>query len=248
MIILVTGASAGFGRAISQRFIREGHKVIGTARRTERLQTMQQQLGESFYPLTLDVRDNQAIIERINTLPEAWQDIDVLINNAGLALGLTSAAEAQIEDWHTMIDTNCRGLVSMTHALLPRMLQRNCGHIINLGSTAGNWPYQGGNVYGATKAFVKQFSRNLRTDLYGSALRVTNLEPGQVEGTEFSAIRFNGDHQKANSVYEGAQSLTPNDIAETVFWVATLPSHVNINSMEIMPVSQTWAGLKVNKG
>lgn len=248
MIVLVTGASAGFGSAISGRFIHEGHKVIATARRTERLQAMQQQLGEAFYPLTLDIRDNQAIIEAINNLPAKWQQIDVLINNAGLALGLESAAEAKIEHWQTMIDTNCSGLVCMTHAILPGMLQRNRGHIINLGSTAGNWPYRGANVYGASKAFVKQFSRNLRTDLQGTALRVTNLEPGQVEGTEFSVVRFSGDKQKASSVYEGTQSLTADDIAESVFWVATLPAHVNINSMEIMPVCQTWAGLKVNKG
>ncbi|GAA0485748.1 MULTISPECIES: bifunctional NADP-dependent 3-hydroxy acid dehydrogenase/3-hydroxypropionate dehydrogenase YdfG [Tatumella] len=247
MIILVTGATAGFGETITRRFIDAGHKVIATGRRTERLQQLKDKFGESVLPLQLDVRDRAAIDQAISQLPAEWQDIDILVNNAGLALGLEPAQQANADDWETMIDTNAKGLVMVTRAVLPGMVARNKGHIINIGSTAGNWPYQGGNVYGATKAFVRQFSLNLRTDLQGTAVRVTNIEPGLVGGTEFSNVRFKGDEGKASSVYDGTQALTPDDVTEAVFWVSSLPAHVNINTLEMMPVSQTYGGLKVTK-
>lgn len=247
MIIFVTGATAGFGQSITRRFIAAGHKVIASGRRAERLQALQQELGENLYTVQFDVRDRAAIDTAIASLPEAWRNIDILVNNAGLALGIEPAHRASIEDWEDMIDTNNKGLVYMTRALLPGMVERNVGHIINIGSVAGNWPYAGGNVYGATKAFVRQFSLNLRTDLHGTALRVTDIEPGLVGGTEFSNVRFKGDDGRADKVYEGTTALTPEDVTEAVWWVATLPKHVNINTLEIMPVSQTTAGLKVFK-
>lgn len=247
MIILVTGATSGFGEAISKHFIAQGHKVIGTGRREERLKSLQASLGDTFFPLVLDVRDYAAIEKQLASLPDAWQEIDVLVNNAGLALGLGHAQEADPKDWETMVDTNTKGVMYMTRAILPALVKRNRGHIINIGSTAGNWPYEGGNVYGATKAFVRQFSLNLRTDLHGTAVRVTNIEPGLVGGTEFSNIRFKGDDSKAANVYQGTQALTAEDVTEAVYWVATLPAHVNINSLEMMPVSQSFAGLRVDK-
>lgn len=247
MIILVTGATAGFGETITARFIDAGHKVIATGRRTERLQKLKDKYGDKVLPLQLDVRDRAAIEQAISQLPAEWQAIDILVNNAGLALGLEPAQNANPDDWETMIDTNAKGLVLVTRAVLPGMVARNKGHIINIGSTAGSWPYQGGNVYGATKAFVRQFSLNLRTDLHGTAVRVTNIEPGLVGGTEFSNVRFKGDDGKASSVYDGTQALTPEDVTEAVFWVSALPAHVNINTLEMMPVSQTYGGLKVAK-
>ncbi|ARU94060.1 bifunctional NADP-dependent 3-hydroxy acid dehydrogenase/3-hydroxypropionate dehydrogenase YdfG [Tatumella citrea] len=247
MIILVTGATAGFGETITARFIDAGHKVIATGRRTERLEKLKEKYGDKVLPLQLDVRDRAAIEQAISQLPAEWQAIDILVNNAGLALGLEPAQNANPDDWETMIDTNAKGLVLVTRAVLPGMVARNKGHIINIGSTAGSWPYQGGNVYGATKAFVRQFSLNLRTDLHGTAVRVTNIEPGLVGGTEFSNVRFKGDDGKASSVYDGTQALTPEDVTEAVFWVSALPAHVNINTLEMMPVSQTYGGLKVAK-
>ncbi|CUU23990.1 bifunctional NADP-dependent 3-hydroxy acid dehydrogenase/3-hydroxypropionate dehydrogenase YdfG [Duffyella gerundensis] len=248
MIIFVTGATAGFGQSITRRFIETGHKVIATGRRAERLQALQAEYGDNLLPLQLDVRNRADIEQAIASLPAEWRDIDVLVNNAGLALGIEPAQKASVEDWENMIDTNNKGLVYMTHAVLPAMVARNIGHIINIGSVAGNWPYAGGNVYGATKAFVRQFSLNLRTDLHGTALRVTNIEPGLVGGTEFSNVRFKGDDNKAGQVYADTTALSPEDVTDAVFWVATLPAHVNINSLEMMPVSQTTAGLKINKG
>ncbi|WP_312947223.1 bifunctional NADP-dependent 3-hydroxy acid dehydrogenase/3-hydroxypropionate dehydrogenase YdfG [Superficieibacter sp.] len=248
MIILVTGATAGFGESITRRFVENGHKVIATGRREERLQALKKELGEAIFPLQLDVRDRAAIEEKLASLPAEWREIDILVNNAGLALGMEPAHKASVEDWENMIDTNNKGLVYMTRAVLPGMVERNRGHIINLGSTAGSWPYAGGNVYGATKAFVRQFSLNLRTDLHGTALRVTNIEPGLVGGTEFSNVRFKGDDEKASKTYENAHPLTAEDVSEAVWWVATLPKHVNINTLEMMPVSQTLAGLSVYKG
>ncbi|MBP6345138.1 MAG: bifunctional NADP-dependent 3-hydroxy acid dehydrogenase/3-hydroxypropionate dehydrogenase YdfG [Neisseriaceae bacterium] len=247
MIVFITGASAGFGAAISRRFIAAGHQVIGTGRRADRLAALQQDLGKDFYPLVLDVRDGAGLAEALAGLPEAWQNIDVLVNNAGLALGLERAYEANADDWATMIDTNAKGLVLTTRALLPGMVARNLGHVINIGSTAGNWPYAGGNVYGATKAFVRQFSLGLRADLQGTAVRVTNIEPGLVGGTEFSNVRLKGDDEKVAQIYANADALSPEDVAESVFWVATLPAHVNINSMEMMPVCQSFAGLSVTR-
>lgn len=247
MIILVTGATAGFGECITRRFIANGHKVIATGRRHERLQELQEEFGDRILTAQLDVRNRAAIEEMMEGLPADWRSIDVLVNNAGMALGLEPAHKANLEDWETMIDTNNKGLVYMTRALLPGMVERNRGHIINIGSTAGNWPYAGGNVYGATKAFVRQFSLNLRTDLHGTAIRVTDIEPGLVGGTEFSNVRFKGDDEKAGKAYENANALTPEDVTETVWWVATLPAHVNINTVEMMPVSQSFAGLSVHR-
>ncbi|EGI11142.1 NADP-dependent L-serine/L-allo-threonine dehydrogenase YdfG [Escherichia coli H736] len=197
MIVLVTGATAGFGECITRRFIQQGHKVIATGRRQERLQELKDELGDNLYIAQLDVRNRAAIEEMLASLPAEWCNIDILVNNAGLALGMEPAHKASVEDWETMIDTNNKGLVYMTRAVLPGMVERNHGHIINIGSTAGSWPYAGGNVYGATKAFVRQFSLNLRTDLHGTAVRVTDIEPGLVGGTEFSNVRFKGDDGKA---------------------------------------------------
>ena len=247
MIVLVTGATAGFGECITRRFIANGHRVIATGRRHERLQELKDELGDNIHTVQLDVRNRAAIEEMITHLPAGWRDIDLLVNNAGLALGLEPAHRASVEDWEDMIDTNNKGLVYMTRAVLPGMVERNCGHIINIGSTAGSWPYAGGNVYGATKAFVRQFSLNLRTDLHGTAVRVTDIEPGLVGGTEFSNVRFKGDDEKAQKAYENANALTPQDVTEAVWWVATLPAHVNINTVEMMPVSQTYGGLSVHR-
>ena len=247
MIILVTGATAGFGESITRRFVQQGHKVIATGRRHERLQELKEELGESILTLQLDVRNRAAIELAMEQLPADWRNIDVLVNNAGLALGMEPAHKADPDDWETMIDTNNKGLVYMTRAVLPGMVERNRGHIINIGSTAGNWPYAGGNVYGATKAFVRQFSLNLRVDLHKTAIRVTDIEPGLVSGTEFSNVRFKGDDDKVGKTYENANALTPEDVTEAVWWVATLPKHVNLNTLEMMPVSQTFAGLSVHR-
>lgn len=247
MIVLVTGATAGFGEYIARHFVENGHKVIATGRRHERLQALKDELGGNILTAQLDVRKRAAIEEMMASLPAQWRDIDVLVNNAGLALGLEPAHKASVEDWETMIDTNNKGLIYMTRGVLPRMVERNHGHIINIGSTAGSWPYAGGNVYGATKAFVRQFSLNLRTDLHGTAVRVTDIEPGLVSGTEFSCVRFKGDDEKADQIYENTTALTPKDITEAVWWVATLPAHVNINTIEMMPVTQSFAGLSVHR-
>ncbi|MGI8486952.1 bifunctional NADP-dependent 3-hydroxy acid dehydrogenase/3-hydroxypropionate dehydrogenase YdfG [Pectobacterium polaris] len=247
MIIFVTGATAGFGESITRKFISAGHKVIATGRRQERLDALKAELGDALYPLKLDVRDRQAIEQAVASLPAEWQAIDVLVNNAGLALGLEPAHKASVDDWENMIDTNNKGLVFMTRALLPAMVERNIGHVINIGSTAGNWPYAGGNVYGASKAFVQQFSLGLRADLSGTRIRVTNIEPGLVGGTEFSAVRFKGNDDKVSKTYDNTTPLTAEDVSEAVFWVATLPAHVNINTLEMMPVSQSFAGLSVHR-
>ncbi|MGL4860057.1 MAG: SDR family NAD(P)-dependent oxidoreductase [Enterobacteriaceae bacterium] len=248
MIVLITGTSSGFGKAIAEKFILNSHNVIAVSRRTDKLLEQQKRYGADRYiPLTLDTRDHQAIIQALETLPAQWQEIDVLVNNAGLALGIQSADKAEITDWEVMVDTNIKGVMYMTRALLPAMVARNRGHIINMGSIAANWPYPGGNVYGASKAFVKQFSLGLRADLQGSALRVTDIEPGLVGGTEFSNVRFKGDQQKVDSVYHGAEALTAEDVAEAVYWVATLPAHVNINTLEMMPVCQSFAPLSVHR-
>ncbi|KFX22223.1 bifunctional NADP-dependent 3-hydroxy acid dehydrogenase/3-hydroxypropionate dehydrogenase YdfG [Pectobacterium betavasculorum] len=248
MIIFVTGATAGFGESITRKFISAGHKVIATGRRQERLDALKAELGDALYTLKLDVRDRQAIEQAVSSLPADWRAIDVLVNNAGLALGLEPAHKASVDDWENMIDTNNKGLVFMTRALLPDMVARNIGHVINIGSTAGSWPYAGGNVYGASKAFVQQFSLGLRADLSGTRIRVTNIEPGLVGGTEFSAVRFKGNDDKVSKTYDNTTPLTAEDVSEAVFWVATLPAHVNINTLEMMPVSQSFAGLSVHRG
>lgn len=248
MIVFVTGASAGFGAAIARRFVRDGHRVVATARRLDRLQALADELGDALLPLELDVRDHQAVAAVPAGLPAGFAEVDLLVNNAGLALGLEPAHQASLDDWQDMIDTNCTGLVRVTRALLPGMVERQRGHVINLGSVAGRWPYAGGNVYGATKAFVHQFSLNLRADLHGTRVRVTNVEPGLCGGTEFSNVRFHGDDARAASVYANVQPLSAEDIAESVHWIATLPAHVNVNSIELMPVAQSFAGLNVHRG
>jgi 3-hydroxy acid dehydrogenase/malonic semialdehyde reductase len=249
MIVLITGASAGFGASIARVLSAEGHRIIAAGRRADRLQALAEELGgaEAVMPLVLDVTDRAAVAEAIAGLPAAWAEIDVLVNNAGLARGLAPAQQAKLDDWETMIDTNIKGVTYVTHAVLPGMVARDRGHIVNMGSVAGTWPYPGGNVYGATKAFVRNFSLNLRTDLLGTKVRVTNIEPGLVAGTEFSAVRFDGDQAKAANVYANTTPLTSEDVAETVRWVVTLPAHFNVNTIEIMPVVQAFAGLKVVK-
>lgn len=248
MIVFVTGASAGFGAAIARRFVEAGHRVVATARRLDRLQALADELGEALLPLELDVRDRAAVEAVPGALPPGFAEIDLLVNNAGLALGMEPAHQASLDDWQAMIDTNCTGLVQVTRALLPGMVERRRGHVINIGSTAGNWPYAGGNVYGASKAFVRQFSLNLRTDLHGTGVRVSNIEPGLCGGTEFSNVRFHGDDARAASVYANVQPLSAEDIAESVHWIATLPAHVNVNEIELMPVAQSFGGLVVHRG
>ncbi len=246
--ILITGATAGFGAAFARRFIRDGHRVIATGRRVERLQGLAAELGENLLPLALDVTDKQAIAAFPAALPEGWTQIDVLVNNAGLALGLSPAWQADLEDWDTMIATNVTGLVHMTRAILPQMVARNDGIILNLGSVAGVYPYPGGHVYGGTKAFVQQFSLNLRADLVGRNIRVTDIEPGMAGGSEFSLVRFSGDQSRAESVYQGITPLNPDDIAETAAWLISLPQHMNINRIEMMPTCQANAAFAVKRG
>ncbi|MFD2262553.1 SDR family oxidoreductase [Lacibacterium aquatile] len=237
-IVLVTGATAGFGAEIARRFIAEGHKVIGTGRRKERLAEMTKEFGDRFLGVEMDVRDRKSVEGAIAALPADWQAVTVLVNNAGLALGLDPAWSASLDDWEEMVDTNVKGVLYLTRALLPGMKDRDRGHIVNLGSTAAEFPYPGGHVYGATKAFVHQFSLNLRADLVGTNVRVTDIQPGLCGGTEFSNIRFKGDDEKAASVYAGTVPLTAEDIAEAIYWAATLPKHVNINSIQMMPTCQ----------
>jgi 3-hydroxy acid dehydrogenase / malonic semialdehyde reductase len=248
MIVLVTGATSGFGVAIARRFAQEGHRIIAAGRRTERLVALAAELGEAVaLTMTLDVRDRAAVERAIAGLPPELAAIDLLVNNAGLARGLEPAQRAELDDWDEMVDTNIKGLMTMTRAVLPGMVARDRGHVVNIGSTAAHWPYPGANVYGATKAFVHQFSLNLRADLLGTNVRVTVVHPGMVGGTEFSSIRFHGDDVRAEKVYAGAEPLLPEDVAETVHWVATLPQRVNINAIELMPVGQAFAGLAVSR-
>jgi 3-hydroxy acid dehydrogenase/malonic semialdehyde reductase len=248
MIVFITGASAGFGAAMARTFVRHGHQVVLSARRKERLDALAQELGESALPIAMDVTSKASIDEALAMLPQSWRQIDVLINNAGLALGTAPAHEASLDDWETMIATNCTGLVTMTRAVLPAMVERGSGLVINLGSVAGHYPYPGGNVYGATKAFVEQFTLNLRADLVGTGVRATNLAPGLCGGTEFSNVRFKGDDAAAAKVYEGTVPLTASDIAETAYWIATLPPHININSIEMMPTCQGFSPFTIKRG
>ncbi|MET0088760.1 MAG: SDR family oxidoreductase [Candidatus Thiodiazotropha sp.] len=246
--VLITGASSGFGEACARRFAAEGHDLVLCARRTERLESLAASLqtADSVICRTLDVTQSEQVDRFLDELPESHREIDVLVNNAGLALGLEPAYEADLEDWETMVDTNIKGLIRMTRRILPGMVERRRGQIVNIGSVAGNWPYPGGNAYGATKAFVQQFSRNLRSDLLGTPIRVSNIEPGLAE-TEFSLVRLKGDAGKASSVYENTQPLSAEDIAEIIFWVTALPAHVNINTLEVMPVCQAWAPFAVDR-
>jgi 3-hydroxy acid dehydrogenase / malonic semialdehyde reductase len=248
MTVFVTGASAGFGAAIAKKFSTEGHRVIASGRRQERLKALAGELAtDRLYTFVLDVRDRSAVERAINDLPAEFAEIDVLVNNAGLALGLEPAHKADIEAWEQMVDTNVKGLMYVTRALLPGMVDRNRGHVVNISSTAANYPYPGGNVYGASKAFVRQFSLNLRADLLGTKVRVTDVEPGLVGGTEFSVVRFKGDADKAAKIYDQADALTPQDVAETVYWVTTLPARMNINTIELMPVTQSFGPLAIHR-
>ncbi|MEX2335311.1 MAG: SDR family NAD(P)-dependent oxidoreductase, partial [Pseudohongiella sp.] len=243
--VLITGASSGFGEACARKFAASGDNLVLMARRLERLDRLQTELSGHVrvHTVGIDLTDADALTQAVQTLPDWCRTPDILINNAGLALGLSSAHEADMQDWETMINTNITALVRMTRLLLPGMVAQNRGHIINVGSTAGNWPYPGGNVYGATKAFVQQFSRELRADLLGKNIKVSNIEPGLAE-TEFSLVRFKQDQSKADTVYDGTQPLTAHDIADIIYWVCSVPPHVNINAMEIMPLCQAWGPLK----
>jgi 3-hydroxy acid dehydrogenase/malonic semialdehyde reductase len=246
--ILITGATSGFGKACAERFAGSAWRLILVGRRADRLTAIEKELAQKtdVLTLTLDVRDRLKTSSMLNSLPRDFSSVDVLLNNAGLALGLESAQEANLNDWDTMIDTNIKGLVYCTRAILPGMVKRNSGLIINIGSVSGSWPYPGGNVYGATKAFVQQFSRNLRCDLLGTQVRVTTFEPGMAE-TEFSIVRFKGDQQKARKFYENTKSLSAQDIADIAWWLANLPEHVNINQLEVMPTCQAWSSLAVHR-
>jgi len=247
MIVFITGASAGFGAAMARTFVQGGHKVLISGRREDRLQALAAELGAAARAIVLDVTDKASIQSALDGLPAEWKQIDVLINNAGLALGTTPAHESSLQDWDTMIATNVSGLVAMTRAILPDMVQRGSGTIINLGSVAGATPYPGGNVYGATKAFVEQFTLNLRADLIGTGVRATNLAPGLCGGTEFSNVRMKGNDAAAAKVYEGTVPLTAEDIANTAYWIATLPPHININRIEMMPTCQGYGPLAIKR-
>jgi len=243
--LFITGATSGFGEACARLFASHGWRLVLTGRRRERLLALQEELPTDSHLIVQDIRDRQAMEREINALPPPFQEVDLLINNAGLALGLGPAHQADLDQWETMIDTNIKGLVACTRFILPGMVARDRGHIINIGSVAGNWPYPGGNVYGATKAFVKQFSHNLRTDLLGTRVRVSNIEPGLAE-TEFSVVRF-GDAAKAAAVYQGTEPLTGQDIAAIAYWLATQPPHININRVEVMPVCQSCGPFAIHR-
>ena len=243
---LITGATSGFGRATAQRFAAQGWNVIATGRRADRLQTLRDSLGDCVHTLAFDIRDADAMQAALATLPEALQGIDLLVNNAGLALGTAPAQSADLGQWRQMIDTNITALVALTHALLPGLIERR-GAIVNISSIAATYPYTGGNVYGGTKAFVSQFSLGLRSDLHGTGVRVTSIEPGLAE-TEFTLVRTSGNQSASDQLYAGAQPITDTDIADAIWWVATLPPHLNINRLEVMPVNQSFAGFQIHRG
>ncbi|AMV71709.1 SDR family oxidoreductase [Desulfuromonas carbonis] len=247
--IFITGASAGFGAACARAFAARGDRLVLAARREEPLEALGAQLATSaagVLPLQLDVRDRDRVAATLAGLPAPFAEVDVLVNNAGLALGLEPAHQVDLDDWETMVDTNIKGLMYCTRLLLPGMVERNRGHIVNVGSTAGAWPYPGGNVYGGTKAFVAQFTRNLRADLLGTRVRASCIAPGMAE-TEFSNVRFKGNRTLAEKVYADTEPLTAEDIAGIIAWVTDLPPHVNINHLEVMSIFQSWGPLAVHR-
>lgn len=244
--ILISGASAGFGYAIAKKFSKENYRVLGVARRKEKLEQLKRECGENFIPIVCDISNKDAVQNCLSALPSEIS-IDILVNNAGFALGMDPAQKSNLEDWESMVDTNIKGLLYLTHAILPGMVEKNKGHIINMGSVAGEFPYPNGNVYGATKAFVHQLSLNLRADLLGTDVRVSCIEPGMCSGTEFSEVRFKGDKAKAATVYQGVSAVTPEDIAETVYWIATRPKHLNINDISLMPTQQAFGPFSVSR-
>lgn len=240
--ILITGATSGIGAASARRFARDGWKVVATGRRQDRLDRLAGELGEFLHPIAFDIRDPEAIEAAIEGLPDGFREIDVLLNNAGLALGTEAAQDAKLSNWRQMIDTNITGLVTITHKLLPTLIARK-GVILNLSSVAATYPYRGGNAYGGTKAFVRQFSLGLRSDLHGTGVRVASIEPGMIE-TEFTLVRT-GSQEASDALYQGVEPMTAEDSADILFWIATLPPHININALEIMPVNQSFAGFQV---
>ncbi len=245
--ILVTGATSGFGAATVDRFASNGWRVIATGRRADRLQALVERHGaDVVHAAAFDIRDADAIRTALDALPAAFRDVDVLVNNAGLALGTAPAQRADLAQWTQMIDTNITALVTITHALLPQLVARK-GAIVNISSISSRYPYPGGNVYGGTKAFVSMFSRGLRTDLHGTGVRVTSIEPGMAE-SEFTLVRTGGDGKASDAMYAGVDPITAEDIADTIWWVATLPPHLNVNALEMMPVNQSAAGLQVHRG
>lgn len=241
--IFITGATSGFGQATARRFVREGWKVVGTGRRAERLTGLAEELGASFYGAAFDITDEAAMQAALSELPAGFRDIDVLVNNAGLALGTSPAPQVPLKDWHTMVATNITGLLNITHQLLPTLIERR-GMVINLASVAATYPYLGSNVYGGTKAFLRQFSLGLRSDMHGKGVRVTSIEPGMCE-TEFTLVRTGGNQEASDNLYKGVNPITADDIANTIHWVASQPKHININSLELMPVNQSFAGFQV---
>jgi len=242
--VWITGATSGFGAATVERFVTGGWRVIASGRRADRLQQLVERHGsEHVHATAFDVRDEAAMHAAHASLPPAFAGIDLLVNNAGLALGTAPAQQADLAQWKQMIDTNVTALVSLTHLLLPQLIQRR-GAIVNISSIAGSYAYRGGNVYGAPKAFVTQFSQNLRTDLHGTGVRVSSIEPGMAE-TEFTLVRTGGDQAASDNLYAGAHPITASDIADTIWWIANLPPHLNINRVEVMPVSQSAAGLQI---
>jgi NADP-dependent 3-hydroxy acid dehydrogenase YdfG len=245
--IFVTGATAGFGLACVRSFCAQGARVIACGRRQERLHELEKEMNSSLlHTLPLDVRDNMAVMQSIASLPEAFSKVDILINNAGLALGFGSYETQSMDDIEQMVDTNIKGVLFCTHALLAGMIERNRGHVVNIGSVAGIYPYPGGNAYGGTKAFVAQFSLNLRADLLGKNIRVTVVEPGMAE-TEFSLVRFHGDTGKSSNVYQGVDALTAEDVADSILWAISRPDHVNVNRVELMPTQQAFSPFAVHR-
>ncbi|KAA3515915.1 MULTISPECIES: SDR family oxidoreductase [Agrobacterium] len=243
--ILITGATSGFGKATARLFAKDGWKVIGTGRRADRLAELGAELGSAFHGMVFDIIDEEAMRLEFEALPAEFRDIDVLVNNAGLALGTGPAPQVPLKDWHTMVNTNITGLLNITHHVLPVLIERR-GMVINMSSVAAHWPYAGGNVYAATKAFLRQFSLGLRSDMHGKGVRVTSIEPGMCE-TEFTVVRTGGNQEASDNLYKGVKPIVSEDIANTIHWVASQPKHININSIELMPVNQSFAGFQVHR-